>query len=225
MKRALFSAIASSLALLAILPACGDDDGGHAMPADASADVSAPDAGTPLPLDGGVDSGRSATGPIDRAGRFLVIRTLVAEQKRDAYNAARTFADHSGSSWAPDVSSRLERFDELDESADWSSPHALASVFLTDALLVDTGKASCTESPVDCPSYLDLETAAVGANATFGGRPPNDDAADAMLTLLVEGSGKYHAGCAADRSLCAVRDGVGPSAARRATNVFPYLAE
>jgi hypothetical protein len=72
--------------------------------------------------------------------------------------------------------------------------------------------------------YLDLETAPRWPTRPSACRTPNDDAADATRTLLVQGTSVHPVVLASDRAQT-VKDGVGSPPVRRATIVFPNLAE
>jgi hypothetical protein len=101
---------------------------------------------------------------------------------------------------------------------DWQVPeggtHPLLPVFVTDVLLVDTGKACSSADGGFTPSYLDIENEIYlngPAHTTCGGRTPNENVVDETLTLVVT-NGRVP-----------VTQGVtGPT--QPATTSFPYLA-
>lgn len=94
---------------------------------------------------------------------------------------------------------------------DWPSPHPLTDIFMNDFLIVDTSK----HGDVNSANYFEIELARYEnrSHTSCGGRTPNEDFVDAMLTLLINGPErkKPHRG-----------DGI-KAQPRPATNTFPYL--
>jgi hypothetical protein len=218
---------ASAIALGALVSACADNEDALGPKRDAGFDATPPDASFLDAGDGGADGGRPK-GQVDRMGRPAINTALVSKANKDDYNRAPTFdpATASNPKFAADFEAALDKIDALDGVDDWggaAAPHPLTAPLLSDFLLLDTSKG-CAVGPVDCPSYLDVELTVLGLQGdhqTFGGRTPNDDVMDLTLSLLVKGA----AGFCADRSMCTVRDFIDDNAARKATDVFPYLRE
>ncbi|MCA9583802.1 MAG: DUF4331 family protein [Myxococcales bacterium] len=230
MRRLLLPAMlgASAIAFGALAASCADDDVAVGPKRDAGFDATPPDAAFLDAGDAGADGGRPKPGQVDRMGRPAINTALVSKANKDEYNRSPTFdpATASNAKFAADFEAALDTIDALDGVDDWggaAAPHPLTKPLLGDFLLLDTSKG-CPVGPVDCPSYLDVELTVLGLQGdhqTFGGRTPNDDVMDLTLSLLVKGT----AGFCADRSTCSVRDYIDGNAARKATNVFPYLSE
>jgi len=192
---------------------------------DAGADVAVPVSPPPMPALGSVQ--------LDRAGRALVNLALAtpvsngvpgrpAGERTDAQLAAEDDYNNAAdpSAW-PAYSSvfvaNLKRWDGLEGTCGNSFLAAdaganryvpLASLFVDDRLYLDTTKGTCA-------TYLALERNAAGASFDdCGGRAPNVDAIDVMLTAIVRG----FSGPAFGDGVPAATDAT-PSA-----TTFPFLA-
>jgi len=189
---------------------------------------SAHDAAVPPPLDGSIDSAPvvavGALGQVDRAGRPLVSLLLVPPSLKDDYNAQGSFEAPLPTVLRDALESRLESMDTLvlgdggPDPVDWpvdAGVQPLLSVFANDSLLLDPSRPSTGDAGF-LASYLDLERELnLGGDAghtTCGGRTPNDDVADTMLTLLVTGT----------RGVPVTQGVTGPT--KPASTAFPYLA-
>lgn len=152
----------------------------------------------------------------DRLGRMEITNTYLRNHK-GAYNQEDTFAipPERLEVYSRALDPHLKDFDRMDGVDDWTpdgGPHPMTRPLLQDYLLVDVSKPC----EVSSRSYLDLEKAVLrGTEATTcGGRVPNDQALDVMLTLMVNGP---------DRDEPWRSDGV-EKATKPSTNQFPYLA-
>jgi hypothetical protein len=192
----------------------------------------------PMPGDGGegdasdattptdADEGGIGLGEVDRAGRPLVAVMLVPTSVQDEYDQQPTFETNLPRVLQDAIQSRIDEMDTLvlvdggpPDPVDWPEGGALLPVVLGDTLVVDTGR-SCTGADGGfVASYLDVEREAflVGppyVHTTCGGRTPNEDVVDEMLTLLVtgdrEGGPRVTQGVAGPTQL--------------ASTTFPYLA-
>lgn len=169
----------------------------------------------------GAASGAPGTGGehahrFDRLGRMEITNTYLREHK-GAYNQEDAFAIPAErlEIYSQILDPNLKDFDRMDGIDDWTpdgGPHPMTRPLLQDYLLVDVSKPC----DVGSRSYLDLEKAVLrGIEATTcGGRVPNDQALDVMLTLMVNGP---------DRDEPWRTDQV-EKATRPSTNQFPYLA-
>jgi hypothetical protein len=132
---------------------------------------------------------------------------------RDVYNLEDAF--HLGKDYLGAYRARLDAnlafFDRLDGTVDWplgaNGSHGLTELLLADHLVVDVSKPYAEES------FLEIERATLRgrAHATCGGRSLNEDAMDALATLLVGADGSR------------ISDGVSQATAP-AARTFPYLA-
>ncbi|TNE87582.1 MAG: hypothetical protein EP330_17960 [Deltaproteobacteria bacterium] len=170
--------------------------------------------------------GRPEIGNFVLAKRFG--ETLDGPDVRAAWNHEDAFAPSPGHLGAYEVAMAegLARLDARDERGDWATPHPLAARLLSDWLIVDPTR-TCD---VDDPTFLEIEAAWLAGvpHMTCGGRPPNDDAVDRLLTWTINGPERVPpgpplhgppAGPAPRRG-----DGVDRPGAP-ATSKFPYLRE
>ena len=137
----------------------------------------------------------------------------------DLYNRESPFAGHPAD-YAKTFALRLETFDAMDGTSDWTTTASTAWVRRVaggNYLVLDTSKPCNYDAP---HTYLEFERAHLrGRNhTTCGGRMPNEDALDVTMTFLVRGPGADPTG--AD----AISDGV-DEATQQATKAFPYLAD
>jgi hypothetical protein len=110
------------------------------------------------------------------------------------------------------MNANLGFWDSLDQKTDWppdaDGAHPLTKLLLADFMVVDVSK------PYVEDSYLEIERALLkgASHETCGGRSPNDDIGDTLLTMLINaGNGPR------------ISDGVDGQAVR-ASRAFPYLA-
>src|SRR5205085_5423158 len=110
------------------------------------------------------------------------------------------------------MNANLPFWDSLDQKADWpldaDGAHPLTELLLADFMVVDVSK------PYAEDSYFEIERALLKGTSheTCGGRSPNDDITDTLMTMLINaGNGPR------------ISDGVDGQAVR-ASHVFPYLA-
>ena len=158
------------------------------------------------------DDGNGAR--IDRVGRPEITNmTIRAPQFKVAYNRADTFAlgDQEKALFQKLIGAGVKFWDGLDGGDHWTDQAltGLTAVLVNDYLVVDTGKP-CS---VNDRSYLDIERAALGEHSSCGGRTPNADVIDTMISVYIGGAG-------ADRD--SHGDGV-DAPSRAAGDEFPYL--
>jgi Domain of unknown function (DUF4331) len=166
---------------------------------------------------------------IDRIGRpeitnFLVIDRTVAPKAgpnpfKEAYNAEDSFAIPAErlARYTAAMKASLVHYDAQDGTPDLDDAMAerLAAILVEDQLRIDIAKP-CTLATA---GYLDLERAAMlgRSSATCGGRTPNEDVFDTLMTLYTHGP---------SRPTPQVGDDVGSSASTgTSTDAFPYLAK
>jgi hypothetical protein len=144
--------------------------------------------------------------------------TLIRDENLDNFNREDPFKIE------PDryrfvFEQHFAHFDGYDRKADWSpaqSKYWLARVSSGNFQILDASKPCVFGTH----TYLDVERGMLTGkpHQTCGGRMPNDDALDAVMTWLVRGP------ATAVDSEDAVSDGVS-QATKLATDTFPYLAE
>jgi hypothetical protein len=154
---------------------------------------------------------------IDRIGRPEITNITMTnngrEEIRDLYNAQKPF-DLEGNNiemFRQRLRDNIQFYDQINNTSEWTTPsgNQLAEILLNDFLVVDVSK------PFTQATYFDIEYSILKGRpyTTCGGRVPNDDIIDVILTMLVNGGNEPM-----------IRDGVdGPT--RLASEVFPYLAE
>ena len=133
---------------------------------------------------------------------------------RDLYNLDDPF--HLGRDYKAAYRARLNAnlafYDGVDGKTDWpldaEGAHPLTELMLADHLIVDISK------PYAEHSYFEIEQATLEgrAHTTCGGRSPEDDFMDTLLTLLINGGNGPR-----------ISDGF-DQATVPASRVFPYLA-
>jgi hypothetical protein len=151
---------------------------------------------------------------IDRAGRPEITNMTIRKSKfKMAYNQADTFAlePTQNELFQKLIGAGVKFWDGLDGSEQWTPDalKALTGVLVNDYLVVDTGKV-CS---VNDRTYLDIERAAAGQSPSCGGRTPNADIIDTMVSVYTGGVG-------------AGRDDQGDGVdnpSRAASDAFPYL--
>jgi hypothetical protein len=110
------------------------------------------------------------------------------------------------------MNANLAGWDAMDGKTDWplgaDGTHPLTELLLANFMVVDVSK------PFAEDSYLEIERAILKGTShkTCGGRSPNDDVADTILTLVIN----------ADKGP-RISDGIDQQSVK-ATHVFPYLA-
>ena len=115
----------------------------------------------------------------DTVNRDLDIRDLYNQE--DAFNLGPTYLG----AYRARLNANLGFWDGLDQKTDWppdtNGAHPLTELLLADFMVVDVSK------PYAEDSYFEIERAVLkgAGHETCGGRSPNDDVADAILTLLV----------------------------------------
>jgi Domain of unknown function (DUF4331) len=142
---------------------------------------------------------------LDKVNRDLDIRDLYNQE--DAFKLGPTYVG----AYRARMNANLPFWDGLDEKIDWPldahGAHPLTELLLADFMVVDVSK------PYAEDSYFEIERALLNgaSHETCGGRSPNDDITDTLLTLLINaGNGPR------------ISDGVDGQAVP-ATRVFPYL--
>ena len=150
---------------------------------------------------------------IDRAGRPEINVFIVrAPEPQLAHNQqdAHALPAEAKAAFKGLLQAGIAFWDALDGESHWGAEGgaALAEAMVRDYLVVDTSKIC----GVDDDTYFEIERAPIGENTTCGGRTPNGDAIDALLTLLIGGSA----------SEIAYGDAV-DAPAKRAGDAFPYL--
>jgi len=142
----------------------------------------------------------------DAVNRDLDIRDLYNQE--DAFNLGPTYLG----AYRARMNANLSFWDSLDQKTDWppdaDGAHPLTKLLLADFMVVDVSK------PYVEDSYFEIERALLkgASHVTCGGRSPNDDIGDTLLTMLINaGNGPR------------ISDGVDGQAVP-ASRAFPYLA-
>ena len=154
--------------------------------------------------------------PADRMGRPEVTNIIMAGTTvKAAYNAEDTFAvSATGSATYQQIIrgmlTRYDTFDGVDDATD-AETAATAALLVDDALVVDLSRPC----DVNTNGYLAVERAELAgvAPASCGGRSPNEDSIDEVLTAITVGIA---------RTGPVVSDRINQSTGI-ATNAFPYL--
>jgi hypothetical protein len=166
---------------------------------------------------------------IDRIGRpevtnFLMLDRTVAPKAgpnpfKEAYNAEDSFTIPAERQrrYTDAMKASIAHYDAQDDKTDLDEKmiEKLAGILVEDQLRIDMSKP-CTATST---GYMDLERAEVLGlkSATCGGRTPDEDVFDTLMTLYTNGP---------SRPSPQVGDGVGPSASTGvSTAEFPYLAK
>jgi hypothetical protein len=142
----------------------------------------------------------------DTVNRDLDIRDLYNQE--DPFKLGPTYLG----AYRARMNANLGVWDGLDHKTDWTldahGAHPLTELLLADFMVVDVSK------PYAEDSYFEIERALLNgaSHQSCGGRSLNDDAADTIVTMLVNaGNGAR------------ISDGVDQQAVR-ASRAFPYLA-
>ena len=133
---------------------------------------------------------------------------------RDLYNQENTFklSPDYQATFRARFNANLAFWDKLDKQIDWqlneNGQHPLTELLMQDILVIDTAKP-CTEE-----GFLEIEKSLLNNSSyqTCGGRTPNHDTVDSLLTLYVNAGKGPRIKDGADRPT------------KPATNSFPYLA-
>jgi hypothetical protein len=179
--------------------------------------------GSMLAIVGEVNAAGKPSIRVDREGRSEITNVTLSLKQfdqvnkdldvRDLYNQEDTFKplkDYVGT-YRARFNANLAFWDKLDGKIDWqageNNQHPLTNVLLNDILVIDTAKP-CKEQ-----GYLDIEKAILADRPyeTCGGRMPNEDTIDDIITLYVNRGNGPRMG-----------DGVNQPT-QRATNSFPFL--
>jgi hypothetical protein len=143
--------------------------------------------------------------------------TLVLDENLDKFNQEDPFKI-VGAPYKPVFQKHFAHFDGYDRKTDWTAEQS--KLWLT---RVTTGNYLVLDASKPCPfgshTFLDVERDAFTGkpHQTCGGRMPNDDALDTVMTWLVRGPSTPV------DSEDAVSDGV-TQATKLSTDTFPYLA-
>jgi hypothetical protein len=142
---------------------------------------------------------------LDKVNRDLDIRDLYNQE--DAFKLGQTYVG----AYRARMNANLPFWDGLDQKIDWPldahAAHPLTELLLADFMVVDVSK------PYAEDSYFEIERALLkgASHKTCGGRSPNDDITDTLMTMLINaGNGPR------------ISDGVDGQAVP-ATRAFPYL--
>ena len=142
----------------------------------------------------------------DTVNRDLDIRDLYNQE--DPFKLGPTYLG----AYRARMNANLAFWDGLDDKTDWppnaDGAHPLTELLLADFMVVDVSK------PYAEDSYFEIERALLNGTGhqSCGGRSPNDDAGDTIVTMLVNaGNGAR------------ISDGVDQQAVR-CSHAFPYLA-
>ncbi len=142
----------------------------------------------------------------DTVNRDLDIRDLYNQE--DPFKLGPTYLG----AYRARMNANLGFWDGLDDKSDWpldgQGTHPLTELLLADFMVVDVSK------PYSEDSYFEIERALLNGagHQTCGGRSPNDDVGDTIVTMLVNaGNGAR------------ISDGVDQQAVR-CSHTFPYLA-
>jgi Domain of unknown function (DUF4331) len=142
---------------------------------------------------------------LDKVNQNLDIRDLYNQE--DAFKLGPTYIG----AYRARMNANLPFWDSLDQKADWPldehGAHPLTELLLADFMVVDVSK------PYAEDSYFEIERALLkgASHETCGGRSPNDDITDTLMTMLINGGNGPR-----------ISDGVDGQAVP-ATRVFPYL--
>jgi hypothetical protein len=142
----------------------------------------------------------------DTVNRDLDIRDLYNQE--DAFKLGPTYLG----AYRARMNANLGVWDGLDHKTDWPpdahGAHPLTELLLADFMVVDVSK------PYAEDSYFEIERALLNgaSHQSCGGRSLNDDAADTIVTMLVNGGNGAR-----------ISDGVDQQAVR-CSHAFPYLA-
>lgn len=134
---------------------------------------------------------------------------------RDLYNQEDSFnlSPYYIGAYRSRINANLAHWDKIDGKTDWpldeQGNHPLTELLLADFMIADFSK------PYSENSYFEIEQSMLKGveHQTCGGRTPNDDVIDTILTLYITGGN-------GDR----IRDGV-DRATQLAGDTFPYLKE
>ncbi len=142
----------------------------------------------------------------DTVNRDLDIRDLYNQE--DPFKLGPTYLG----AYRARMNANLGFWDGLDHKTDWPpdehGAHPLTELLLADFMVVDVSK------PYSEDSFFEIERALLtgASHQTCGGRSPNDDVGDTIVTMLVNaGNGAR------------ISDGVDQQAVR-CSHAFPYLA-
>ena len=143
--------------------------------------------------------------------------TLVLDEKLDRFNQEDPFKI-DGEPYRHVFEKHFEHFDGYDRHVDWLPEQAevwLSRVSSANYLVLDSSKPCA----FGARTFLDVERGVFTGepHETCGGRMPNDDALDTVMTWLVRGPS------VSVDSEEAVSDGVS-QATKLSTDTFPYLA-
>ena len=142
----------------------------------------------------------------DQVNRDLEVRDLY--NLEDAFHMSKDY----GGAYRARLHANLALFDRLDGKMDWplgpNGVHPLTELLLADYLVVDPTR------PYAADSFFEIEQATLHGRThqTCGGRSPNDDAMDTLLTLLINAGNGARVSDGVDRPATPVSD------------AFPYLA-
>jgi hypothetical protein len=162
---------------------------------------------------------------LDRVGRPEIKNFIMMDKAADAVNrdldVRDLYSEEDGFKLRPDylgayrarMNGSMTVYDSLDGKTDWplddKGVHPLTEMLLADFLVVDMSK------PFDEDGYLEIERAMLRGDPhkTCGGRWPNHDIVDSLLTILINnGNGPR------------ISDGVDQTAVP-ASRSFPYLSK
>lgn len=173
--------------------------------------------------------GSSSLVNVDRAGRPEVANFVMAQfttinhhynKIKRQWNAEETFDIRTEKTklYRETIEAGLKNLDLKDpglgtDGQDWTYPHPFTEILLDDYLLVDIAKSG----NVDSTNYLEIERSRIlgQEHTSCGGRTPNEDFVDTMLTLFINGP---------KRTTPIRGDGIYKQP-RPAPNTFPYLAK
>lgn len=156
---------------------------------------------------------------LDRQGRSEITNLTLSLKRpeqvdvRDLYNMEDTYdlSEDYVQNYRDRFLQNLKLYDQLDGQQNWSEEEhrALVDLLVEDYLVIDVDQP-CGETP-----FLDIERALLTDQSytTCGGRMPDEDTVDALLTLYINADQGDRIGDGVDR----------PS--RPATQTFPYLAK
>lgn len=181
------------------------------------------DKGSLLAVVGEVNSISKPVFQVDRQGRSEMTNITLSFQDfdrvnqkldvRDLYNQENTFKPSPDyqETFRARFNANLGFWDKFDGQIDWKpladGQHPLTNLLMKDILVIDTAKP-CTED-----GFFEIEKAMLADSPyqTCGGRKPNHDTVDSLLTLYING-GKGSR----------IKDGV-DQPTQLATDTFPYL--
>ncbi|MEM9280584.1 MAG: hypothetical protein AAGA96_02050 [Verrucomicrobiota bacterium] len=170
--------------------------------------------------------------PLDRMGRAEITQFLIGQQalsgskeKSVAWNELKTFAKTPDEQKEQLLEGWEKRFsNRKDALIEFPPDDKLVDLLMQDCLLIDLNKGYLSGSSNE-PTYFEIESAVFNdrEHETVGGRTPNDDVIDVVLTLLIDGIERVYNGNEGKGGLTR-SDGISESK-YPAIDEFPFLRD